>query len=96
MKTIRYSARAIKNLKSIAEYTTQNWGAQQKNAYMQELKQCISWLAANPNMGRARRDIAPDLHSFPKCSHIIFYRVKGKYLVIADILHHSEDIPTTF
>ena len=51
-------------------------------------------LAANPEMGRAREELAPLVRSFPVGRYIIFYRVLDDGIEIARVLHGSRDLPT--
>lgn len=56
-------------------------------------------LASNPNMGRARPELLPELRSFPtKTPYIIYYapEPKGKGVVIVRVLHHARDVESAF
>jgi len=53
----------------------------------------VSLLATQPEMGRARPELADGLHSIPTRTHyIIFYLTDAEDLIIVRVLHHARDI----
>jgi toxin ParE1/3/4 len=53
-------------------------------------------LAENPEMGRRREDLAPQLRSFPVGRYLIFYRSMEQGIAIARVLNAARDIPGQF
>jgi toxin ParE1/3/4 len=53
-------------------------------------------LAAMPQIGRARNELAPRLRSFPVGRYIIFYRPMENGVEIARVLHGARDFPPLF
>ena len=47
----------------------------------------------NPLMGVHRRDMDEGVYSFPYASHIIYYMIEKKQLIVIGILHSSM-VPT--
>jgi toxin ParE1/3/4 len=47
-------------------------------------------LAAHPELGRARDEVAPGLRSFAFGRYLIFYAVEPTKVVIARILHGAQ------
>lgn len=50
-------------------------------------------LAATPNAGRQRPELAPSLRSFAVGSYLIFYREGDDGIEVARVLHGRRDIP---
>jgi len=50
-------------------------------------------LASTPYMGPARKELAPELRSFPVRKYIIFYRPIEGGVEIVRVLHGARDLP---
>jgi toxin ParE1/3/4 len=55
-----------------------------------------SLLAENPNMGRARPDIAPELRYSPVGSYLILYRGISEGVEIVRVLHGARNLRAIF
>ena len=53
-------------------------------------------LAAMPEMGRQREELAAGLRSFPVGGYIIFYRAMQNGVQITRVLHGARDFPPLF
>lgn len=54
-------------------------------------------LGSQPEMGRARPELAGQLRSFPtKTPYIIFYLIDADGVVIIRVLHHARDIDSEY
>ena len=51
--SFRITPRAFDDLKNIARYTCQQWGAEQRDRYLGALDSRFGWLAEHPNSGKA-------------------------------------------
>ena len=89
MKPINVTGRAAKDLKEIARYTRDRWGGAQMERYLAEIEALFHRLRSTPELGKERRDIDRNLRSFPVRSHVIYYRVTGRDIVIVRILHQG-------
>lgn len=49
-------------------------------------------LVRQPMMGRARPELAPDLHSFPIARYVIFYVALAEGIEVVRVLHGARDI----
>lgn len=78
---------AQQDLTEIQLYTVQQWGQQQSRKYLQGLRSTIKLLAQFPGQGSARDDVGNGVFSFPYKSHMFYYRVEQKHLVIFAVLH---------
>ena len=66
------------------------------DAYINALFSRFQWLADNPDLGRQRTELAPDLRSYREGSHIVFYKPLSGQINIIAVLHQSRDIPAYF
>ncbi len=83
--------RARRDLSDIELYTAQQWGDQQRRAYMAKLEQALQDLAAFPELGRLRDDLAPGLRGYLAGEHIIYYRAEPASITIVRVLHRKMD-----
>ncbi len=93
MGTYRLTTDAGRDLSTIREFTKNQWGNKQSRKYIVELRETLTLLSDNPLMGIQRSDIGEGIHSFPHASHVIYYLLKRKRIVIIGILHGSM-VPT--
>ncbi len=57
------------------------------------IQAAVSLLAAQPEMGRPRPELAEGLRSIPTRTHyIIFYVIDADGLLVVRVLHHARDI----
>ena len=84
-------AEARKHLKDIARYTQKIWGIKQRKHYISQLKQAMELIAESPQIGPLREELHPDLRSFLKGKHTIYYSVTQDQVKIVAILHQSMD-----
>lgn len=96
MSSFRLTPRALKDLEAIADYTLENWGAEQMETYLRALNDRFQWLAENPMLGRERTDVAHGYRSFRQSAHLIFYIVETDEIHIIGVPHASMDIDAYF
>jgi toxin ParE1/3/4 len=88
----RLRARALEDIREIAQYTEQNWGIAQRDLYLDGLFGCFGNLADNPGLGMARDDIAPGLRSLRHGRHLVVYLPAKRRVEIVRVLHVSRDV----
>ena len=93
MATYRLTRDARRDLSAIREFTKSRWGNEQSKKNILELRKILTLLFDNPLMGVHRRDMDEDVYSFPHASHIIYYMIEKKQLIVIGILHSSM-VPT--
>ena len=74
MKKFRLSAAADADLRKIAEYTSQQWGQPQGDAYISELFDAFGRLSDTPEIATRAEGIRAGYRKFPQGSHVIFFR----------------------
>ncbi|CAM3609331.1 Toxin ParE1 [Vibrio aerogenes CECT 7868] len=75
------------DLIEIRRYTIQEWGTNQSQSYLSELRQAISLLAESPSLGKHRTDVGTGVLSFPHGSHVIYYIKHSSHIVVFAVLH---------
>lgn len=96
MARFTLSAAAAADLRDIAAYTTEQWGAAQASLYLDALEARLGALAETPGAGRLRPELAAGLRSFPFESHVVFYVETGGGIAVARILHRRRDVEGQF
>ena len=91
MAQYELTRRARSDIAGIAQYSETNWGLARANKYLDALETSMRRLAANPLMSRPRDDLRVGLRSFGVQSHIIYFRTRGKAIVIVRVLHMAQD-----
>lgn len=75
------------DLIEIRQFTVKQWGETQSKKYLSDLRQTIRLLAETPSLGKSRPDVGTEVLSFPHVSHVIYYVVHERQLVIFGVLH---------
>jgi len=78
---------AESDLIEIRNFTTKQWGGQQSQKYLSDLRKTILLLAEAPSLGKARPDVGTDIFSFPYVSHVIYYVVQKLKLIVFAVFH---------
>ena len=66
------------------------------DAFIDMIDQKLLALALNPDMGRAREELAEGVRSFPAGRYVIFYRVISNGIEIVRVLHGARDTAALF
>jgi toxin ParE1/3/4 len=82
-------------LSDIELYTAQQWGNQQRRAYMAKLEKALQDLAELPHLGRSRDELGDGLRSYLVGEHVIYYRVDPGELTVLRVLHRKMDASAT-
>jgi toxin ParE1/3/4 len=93
IESYQLSKQAAQDLEDVFDYTAHEFGLAQAVQYLNELEGVFLQMIDNPGLGKTRDEIKSGLRSFPKSSHIIFYRILKGHIRIVRVLHGSRDIP---
>ncbi|MCQ8105891.1 type II toxin-antitoxin system RelE/ParE family toxin [Methylomonas sp. SURF-2] len=63
---------------------------------LDDIEQRFVMLADNPQMGRYRPDIAPELRYFISGKYLILYRTLNDGVQIVRVIHGARDLPNEF
>ena len=93
MSEFTVSKAANADIRSIARYTQDTWGRDQRRRYLDGLNDKFEVLAAMPEMAAERRDFRPPvrIHHFEK--HLIIYLIADEGILIVRVLHQNMDVP---
>jgi toxin ParE1/3/4 len=93
VKELVVSDAAAADLRGIAAFTLERWGAAQKRRYLAVIRQRFRILRRSPTLGRSRNDISPGLRGIAAGSHVVFYRDgDANTILVVRILHQSMDM----
>jgi toxin ParE1/3/4 len=89
------SRTAQSDLRAIARYTLEKWGAEQAVHYTKGLQSCFQTLTESPGIGRSCDAISAGLHRHEQGKHVVFYRLKPEGIRIVRVLH-QQMVPANF
>ncbi len=87
MSRFHLTAGAKSDFLEIRSYTIKNWGFQQAEKYIDELYNTIVTLSENPFIGTEHSDVSNNTFSFPHVSHVIYYKIHGRNIIMFAVLH---------
>ncbi|MFR9773850.1 type II toxin-antitoxin system RelE/ParE family toxin [Nocardia sp. SC052] len=80
------------DLEEIWDHTLQQWGPEQAEDYVNELRHAIERVADRPGIGRACEELRPGYRRLPAGSHTLYYRITEDGVVaVVRILHQRMD-----
>ena len=86
----RLTSDALSDLIEIRRFTLKQWGINQSQKYLSELRKAILALAKTPAIGKKRLEVGQNVFSFPYVSHVIYYTLDDQQqLVVFAVLHKS-------
>lgn len=92
-RSVELSPKALADLDAIWDYSAENWGETRSRAYIRGIDAALELVAANPHMARDAGSIRPGLLKYHVGSHVVFFRVDDKRIVVSRILHSRMDFP---
>ena len=92
MSKFTVSQAASTDIRSIARYTQDTWGRDQRRRYLDGLNEKFEMLAEMPEMAAERRDFRPPvrIHHYEK--HLIIYVIADEGILIVRVLHQNMDV----
>jgi toxin ParE1/3/4 len=95
LSSYRIGSKAESDLTGIFDYTVDQWGWRQADAYIDMLSDCFQLLADSPGLGRTSDLIPVAIRRFEHGSHVVFYR-EGEGREEIEILRvlHKSMLPT--
>ncbi|RJY09724.1 type II toxin-antitoxin system RelE/ParE family toxin [Aurantiacibacter aquimixticola] len=96
MRELRVSGPADRDIVSIAEYTTREFGERQARKCRDDFQACFRSLLDNPHLGRSAEELAPGLRRIRQQAHVVFYLPSDDAVLIVRVLHASMDFERRF
>jgi toxin ParE1/3/4 len=91
VKAIAFSPAAETDIEEIWDYSAVNWGLDQADHYIDDLRDACIALAGGRRRGRTV-DVRPGYLKLSVGSHIIYFRDEGDRLEIIRVLHNRRDV----
>ena len=85
------SPSAQADVDEIWAYTVERWGVEQAELYVRQLGSAVETIAQNPQRGRPCDEIREGYRWYPSGSHVVFYRITTKEVVVVRMLHQRMD-----
>jgi toxin ParE1/3/4 len=92
-RSIELSPKALADLDAIWEFSLHNWGEARSETYVRAINAALELVASNPQVARDAGSIRPGLLKYNVGSHVVFFRVSDRALVVSRILHGRMDFP---
>ena len=92
MYKVHIQKRAQQDLKNIWQYSFQNWGQRQADAYYDELKKGMEMILENPKIGIVCDDIRRGYRQYQINHHIVFYRLTPTNIHVVRVLGEKMDM----
>jgi toxin ParE1/3/4 len=95
MPTIVRQPKAGADLSEIWEFIAEE-SVDRADAMIDRIDAKFQAIAAQPLMGRERKELAAGLRSMPLAPYVIYYQVLTDGIVIVRVLHGARDAPSQF
>lgn len=93
MPSVRYSSRALADLREIGTFIFQTWGESQAEHYLELLEDVCALIGEFPRIGRAYPGSPPNWRRLEHESHVILYSTSRSFTTIQRIQHKNRLLP---
>jgi len=83
------SPEAARSIAEIDAYTANQFGSKQAIRYLENLFDCLGFIAEDPMRGTHRPELNAHYYSYFVGSHTVYYRIISEQIQVVDILHQS-------
>jgi toxin ParE1/3/4 len=91
MITVVLSPRAQEDIDDIWNHTAREWGANQADVYVRQIRDATERLVDNPRIGVVCDDVRAGYLKLAVRAHTLFYRISGDIVDIVRILNQRMD-----
>ncbi|ABD52941.1 type II toxin-antitoxin system RelE/ParE family toxin [Jannaschia sp. CCS1] len=92
MKELVIAPRADADLIGIYDYTSDTWGLDQADKYLDELHGRISGLVTGATVSRSAEEVGPGLRRALAGQHVVFFREDAETVKVVRVLHQRMDL----
>ncbi|MGB8702522.1 MAG: type II toxin-antitoxin system RelE/ParE family toxin [Thermosynechococcaceae cyanobacterium] len=92
----RFTIPASRDIEAIIDYIADVQGLDAADRLLQTINKKCRNLAIFPGLGRSRKELAPDLRSFPVEEYLIFYRLVEDGVEILRVVSGYRDLEAFF
>jgi toxin ParE1/3/4 len=95
MSRVQFTVQAGRDLEEIEEFISLDNPDAAARLLLSIQEKC-ALLSRQPQMGRSRFELSPELRGFPVGNYLIFYRPAMDGIEVVRVLHGARDIPELF
>ena len=97
MEKYNLTSQATEDLYQIWEYTVDTWSEKQADKYYSLLTAAFREIASDPlSIGEPYDVILPGLRAYHAGRHMVFYTLRGDWVLIVPVLHEKMDFARHF
>lgn len=93
MRKLSVTPRAASDLIGIWLYTSEEWGVDQADKYLDQLDAGMKQLVDHPSPGANYAHVLPGYRRFQVEHHAVFYQVIEPEVLVVRVLHQDMDAP---
>lgn len=93
MLKLRVTPKAESDLIGIWVYSSEAWGVDQADKYLDQLDEGMEQLIHHPSLGADYAHVLPGYRRLQVEHHAVFYKVLGPELLVVRVLHEDMDAP---
>lgn len=86
--------RALRDIQGIYDFSTERWGQETAEKYLDELESGLSRIAERPDLLRAEEDLHASLQFYRVNRHLFVCDRQEKSVVVLTVVHSGMDIPS--
>jgi toxin ParE1/3/4 len=95
MSRVQFTVQAGRDLEEIEEFVSAD-NPDAAARLILSIQEICALLSQQPQIGRSRFDLWPELRGFPVGNYLIFYRPATDGIEVIRVLHGARDIPELF
>ena len=93
MRQLHVTPKAESDLIGIWVYTSEEWGVDQADQYLDQLDEGVKRLMQHPSLGVDYTHVSPGYRRLQVEHHAVFYKVLVTKVLLVRVLHESMDAP---
>lgn len=93
MRKLSVTPRAASDLIGIWLYTSEEWGVDQADKYLDQLDAGMKQLVDHPSLGANYAHVLPGYRKLQVEHHAVFYQVIEPEVLVVRVLHQDMDAP---
>ena len=93
MLQLSVTPKAESDLIGIWVYTSEEWGTDQADQYLDELEEGMKRLIDHPSLGADYAHVLPGYRRLQVEHHAVFYKLEKSEVLVVRVLHETMDAP---
>lgn len=92
MREVILRPEATRDIEDIADYTIDQWGADQARRYLTELRRAIEQLASTGGRYATNDKLSPGLRKMRSGQHLVYFLIDVATVDVVRVLHERMDV----